>query len=1244
MGVSTSGRTWEDASSPAAIQLVRRFEVAWRDANGNGRHPSPDEFLSSDPSDCPGARLALLRADLALRREAGENVDASWYRDRYPDLESESLVALIYEEFCLREENGENPEPAEYLARFPDVASQLRRVLDIHGLVGSGQTTISHTSTNPQIPFPEAGQTIAGFHLVEELGRGAFARVFRAEERQLADRSVALKVARAGSREPQTLARLQHTHIVPVHSTRTDPATGLHLLCMPYFGQVTLARLLADPEVQVARHGSDLIDALDRLEPPESPRGARKAGRSALAGRTYAQAISWWGARMAEALDHAHDRGVLHRDIKPSNVLVTSDGMPMLLDFNLARESLIDAPEHGPDTLGGTLDYMAPEHLEALADGLSDRVDARSDIYGLGVVLYESLMGERPFATPRGARSAAELLLKAADERRVEAPWLRDSHPEVPPPLEAVVRRCLAPDPDARFASAGELAHDLQAVADDRPLKYTKEPLNSRAIRWIRRNHRSLVMALPVILAVSVAIAVKNRDNKSRNKELETINALINHGEASLRDEKFTGAMSNFESAMALMKDRSHLLLQWKKVREGWHKAHELKRTRDNADAFFEEAEPLRFRLTAFLGDPRTTFPEVERSLKPFHVLQNRDWTARPEMTKLLDLDRRKRLLKEVDELLFLWTAAEGNSQDLQLVRNALTICDKALVFAKRPGPWQALRARLLGNLGREVEPSDPVPNPASETSALACFEWGYLRRIENRPDQALIWFRRAVQIEPNDYWHQYYLAYLAHSIQLYEEAKIHYEAATALYPESPWIHHNRGLLHREQRNWAAAIADLNLAIEGFKGRPEARLSQFERGFVRQLMGDHAGARADYDAVIADASAANTARARLNRAHARLNRAQLDADSGEVGRAMQEYDSLLADNPFNVDARQGRALLQMRQGRAEEAEADLNELLQQTEGREDVFRAHAYASRALVRLVLGHAAEAEADARSALRIEPIPSHDRLWTRTLFALGRVREIKIDHPETLKNLPIRGASLRSAMRAAVELLGPDTNGTGFVALHSLQNRALILAALGDATAVREASRAIRLAPLAAQPYLIRARVKHHQGDLKGALKDTNSGLELQPENSRLWELRGILNLELGKPETTLNDLNRALALGGGEFVRPARARALQALGDANGAVRDWSLALARDPEDPTAFLGRSRALLALDRWNQAFADLEQAAAWAGDRPALVVQVALESLRYLPKHPDQLPRVIALTRRAWRAIKTSWTPRPT
>src|SRR5262249_49503957 len=143
---------------------------------------------------------------------------------------------------------------------------------------------------------------------------------------------------------------------------------------------------------KVARSGSELLEVLDRLGGRDEPPTGRSASRLALAGRSYAQAVAWWGARMAEALSLAHDHGVLHRDIKPSNVLLNADGIPMLLDFNLARETVSDGGELA-SKLGGTLDYMAPEHLDELAEGIPGRVDARSDVYSLGVLLYEALAG-----------------------------------------------------------------------------------------------------------------------------------------------------------------------------------------------------------------------------------------------------------------------------------------------------------------------------------------------------------------------------------------------------------------------------------------------------------------------------------------------------------------------------------------------------------------------------------------------------------------------------------------------------------------------------------------------------------------------------------------------------------------------------------------------------------------------------------------------------------------------------------
>ncbi len=217
------------------------------------------------------------------------------------------------------------------------------------------------------------------------------------------------------------------------------------------------------------------MGSLDRLEPPDGPAGG-SSGRAALARRSYVRAIAWWGARLAEALEHAHDRGVLHRDIKPSNVLVTSDGMPMLLDFNLAREP-IDGEHGGEAAPGGTVDYMSPEHLRALANGEPEGVDHRSDIYGLGVVLYEALTGCRPFDTPRRGGSLVEALQRAADERSGRIVGPRAIEPDVPPRSTGWSFAASRLRLEDRYATAAELA--------DRPPRRRRRPaaeLRPRAV------------------------------------------------------------------------------------------------------------------------------------------------------------------------------------------------------------------------------------------------------------------------------------------------------------------------------------------------------------------------------------------------------------------------------------------------------------------------------------------------------------------------------------------------------------------------------------------------------------------------------------------------------------------------------------------------------------------------------------------------------------------------------------------
>jgi serine/threonine protein kinase len=713
---------------------VRRFESAWESA-GRGARPEPREFLPDEPADRPSALLAILRAEIGLRWEVGERPTVERYRERYPELGPDDLVALIYEEFCLREEAGDAPVPAEYDERFPELAARLRRVFDIHDLVGSGGSAAFRATAAPEVAFPESGQTIAGFHLREELGRGSFARVFLAEERQLADRPVALKVSRSGSREPQTLARLQHTHIVPVHSSRVDPATGLHLLCMPYFGRVTLERLLAEPGAKTAATGEGVLAALDRLEPSAGPHAP--TARSAFARLPYARALAWWGARMAEALAHAHERGVLHRDIKPSNVLVTTDGLPMLLDFNLACDPRTDAA--GP-ALGGTLAYMAPEHLDALADGDDLAVDGRADLFALGVLLFEALTGRRPFAAPSGATSVAEALRHAAEARRAARPSIRETHPEVPAAMEAVVLKCLAVDPARRHADASALAADLQAVADDDPLLHAREPFASRAVRWSRRRRWPIALVLLIGLAWAMLAHALLRAKDDQRRMAGVLATWIDEGRQLAARGDITRARARFEAAAALGRTIPHnevqpLLVGLIQTADAAADDLALRLDAAGRAAALAEAADQAFSGTA--GRDPSLAPEA--AIGPYFAVGPGSIAETAVMARL-DPGTRARIRGDAEAILFVRALDLARTKP----RAAASVVRLGPALAEDRAPWEALR-RWLGDPSAFVEAPAAGEARGGQASALL----GLLAEAQGKPTEGLAWLRRADRLEP---------------------------------------------------------------------------------------------------------------------------------------------------------------------------------------------------------------------------------------------------------------------------------------------------------------------------------------------------------------------------------------------------------------------------------------------------------------------------------------------------------------
>jgi tetratricopeptide (TPR) repeat protein len=420
----------------------------------------------------------------------GATPDALAVLENDPELlaDKSAVLDLAYEEFCRRAEAGAAPDPEAFVTRFPAYQASLRRVLLAHLFLMDNGALLEE----PAPRWPEAGQRLADWVLVRELGRGAFARVFLATEETTGGRKVALKLSREGGAEARTLGPLSHPNIVPVLSARHDEASGLTAVCMPYLGSATLEDLLerAFPAGGVAappQHARLILDVARSafLE------GDGAAADPVLLRGTYAEGVMQLGAQVADALAYLHGQGVCHRDLKPSNVLLGPGGRPLLLDFNLSAEGGGTALH-----LGGTVPYMAPEQLEAfLARGAAEapRLDERADLFSLGVILYELLTGRHPFGpvpVSESPRDPARFLLER--QRGGHRP-LRRAGRGVDRRLARLIEGCLALSPAERPVSARAVAAALRRQL----------ALPARLCRWAgRRPFAAAGLAGALALAV----------------------------------------------------------------------------------------------------------------------------------------------------------------------------------------------------------------------------------------------------------------------------------------------------------------------------------------------------------------------------------------------------------------------------------------------------------------------------------------------------------------------------------------------------------------------------------------------------------------------------------------------------------------------------------------------------------------------------------------------------------------------
>jgi eukaryotic-like serine/threonine-protein kinase len=881
--------------------------------------------------------------------------------------------------------------------RIPPAERELFR--DLH----STATLTADRLADAVTTLPRIGSEFLGFRLQEELGRGAFGRVYLARQTDMADRLVALKVSADVAQETNALAQLQHTNIVPIYSVhRSGP---LQAVCMPYLGSTTLADVLCElrrheslpdsglgllttrrrtttplPETRsIAPADSGIHGAKAPLKDSSNATGQYSVPRSTaqverLRSLGYVQAVLWLIAHAADGLEHAHQRGILHRDLKPANILFGDDGEPLLLDFNLSTDTKLQSHASAA-MIGGTLPYLAPEHLEAFQDGIRN-VDSRSDVYSLGVILFELLTGRHPFEVRRG--SVDELLPLMIADRRGALPDPRTWNRRVSAAVQSIVWHCLDPDPAKRYQSARELEEDLRCQLEDRRLEHAPDrSVTERVGKWARRHPRLASTTTVIILAVGILSAV-------------VLGFLVRQRN-----------LSKLEALDALRQ----------------------------VSAEVAQADYL---LSSRAADPRQIREGVDlctTALRRYHAIDDPKWTQRPLVRQLPSEDR-DRLRDLVGDLFLLYARAvtwevettKSSGERAQQIHLASHLSDLAASCFRDDSTPRALwlQRAQLANLAKHDDQAQQLRQQAAGVPLRSSRDrfWLVADRLDRGERRDLLsTVRETTRLEPRNYTNWLLLGTCYAQLKQFDEAAYCFGTGIALHPELSWAYYNRGLAYLDLKKHQEALEDFDQVI---RLRPNQSEAYVNRAISRLGLNDAAGAVADLTRALQDPKVPTrawylraTARSRMGDvAGARqdfgecIKREPRDELSwivrglarlaNDAAGALADYDAALALNPRSHSALQNKAnVLAEPLGRTEEAIQVLDTAI-----RLEPEAVDSLAGRGVLLARLGRWDAARTDARNALSLPHQPLH-LYQVAGIYALTSKHELN-DRREALRLL--------------------------------------------------------------------------------------------------------------------------------------------------------------------------------------------------------------------------------------------------
>ena len=969
------------------------------------------------------------------------------------------------------------------------------------------------------------GVTVPGYDILEELGRGGMGVVYKARHRRL-QRLVALKMVLAGAHvgpvglarfraEAEAVAKLLHSNIVQIYETGEYEGR-------PYFS------------LEFVEGGS-----LDKRigETPTSPRAA-------------AQIVE----TLARTMEVAHQHGIVHRDLKPANILLAKldsqssltrkretdssslpadhwsrTTVPKISDFGLAKRVDEDSSQTQSGTILGTPSYMAPEQ----AQGRNREIGPAADIYSLGAILYELLVGRPPFKAGNPLDTVRQVIeQEPVPPRRLE--------PRVPHDLETICLKCLEKDPTRRFPSAAELADDLRRFVDGDPILARPTPAWERAWKWGKR--RPAIVALLGVSALAVLgmvlfIAWHNvslrsqlgvalsEERLARRREQE---ALVEHHRSLVEQEArklfdsarvavaasdwataridlekaltTIGGQARLEalnaSAQALLKQVEHELRVETDRRTSQSRFQEFVKRRDEAQ--FLGTLYTGMDLAANLEAARTA---AQRALAVYGVAEQEE--ARSRLDAYLTELQKGEILGDCSQLLLILaeteaqSAAEGKpAEKEQSLRKALRFLEQARRLEAPSRAFHLRRARYLNMLGDRAEATRA--EKAARAAPLDHVLDHFLMADElYRREQfagAIQEFDQVLERKPGHFWAQYLNAICLLRQGRPAEARTLLSACLAQRADFVWLYLLRGFAHEELQAWGAADSDFQKAAQLPLDENARYVLAVNRGVLRVRQERFEDAIAELRSAIERKPNAYQAYVNLAQAYRRLD--QRDRALDALHRAIQLEPGLA--HLYRL-----RARLYLERNEPDRALGDFDQAIER-ETTNSPYRVDDHVERGRLLLSGGKPAAALGSFDAALALQKDHSlAQRLRAETLFRLGRFQEVIAAFDRYLEV----GKPRESVYRG----------------------RGLARAELGQYPgAIDDFTKALELHPTSAvQAY--RGWTHLVVDAPKLALRDFELAIELDPQNGDAYNGRGFVRAGLGRHHEAIQDAAAALRHG-------------------------------------------------------------------------------------------------------------------